>query len=199
MDETLLALVETTFTVITLAAYVANTAATGATCFLWITARTTAEISRARSQTMLAILSIVLFGAFPIIIWAIFSSAIFSWSIFSTLTEGIEMPKTPWMMILVCFAVIAACSARDPETHTITWTATVLTGLAISTVQSGHPGTIALLGMLIIGAHAMTILAARVIRIGPARSLGPANAATLLGLDAGVAAYAALSASILQG
>ena len=175
--------------VLTLAGYAMNVVATGGTCALWIRARTPAEVSKAQSRTILAILVIIIYGASPIMIRAMLS----------TVAEDIEIPKTPSMMIPACFAVIAAFSARDPKTHTLTWTAAALTGLAISIVRwPGHPGIIALLGILIIGAHAATILKARITRTGPARSFGPAGAATLLGLDTGIAAYAALSVSILQ-
>ena len=190
MDETSLALVETLLRVITLGGYGLNAAVTGTACFLWINARTPAEIGRAQSQTLRGILIIAIYAMALHLLQAITP----------TMGKDIEIPKTPSMMIPACFAVIAAFSARDPKTHTLTWTAAALTGLAISILRwPGHPGIIALLGMLIIGAHATTILAARVIRIGPARSFGPAGAATLLGLDTGIAAYAALSVSILQG
>ena len=189
MDETSLVLMETMLRAITLVGYLANGLATGLASFSWINARTPAEVGRAQSQTMTVVVFITFFTMTPLMMGAAMS----------TIAGDIEMPKTPWMMIPACFAVIAAFSTRDPKTHTITWTAAALTALAISIVRwPGHPGIIALLGILIIGAHAATILKARITRTGPARSFGPAGAATLLGLDTGIAAYAALSVSILQ-
>ena len=97
------------------------------------------------------------------------------------------------MMTPAYIGVIAAFSTRDPATHTVTWAAALLGAVAvISTAPTPGEGSIRVMtsvGTVILGAHTATVLTARIYQQGLAMRTGPATAATLLGMDAGAAAY----------
>ncbi len=184
-----LAMLETMIRMIGVTGYAMNTGTTGYICYSWIRARSPWQIEQARNWSITGATLIAAYSGIAAI----------GPIIAERFGAGIDTPNIV-KLTPAYIGVIAIFSTRDPTTHTITWVPALL-GAAVVLSATMSPGegsfrTVTSVGILILCAHAATILNARIYRQGPAQAVTPENAAVLLGMDAGTAIYLiALTAS----